>query len=175
MGAGVSGAGEERGRADGRWAVRLGAGASLGFLVWTLLPAWLDGAGASGGPAFRSALHPLCHQLPSRSLTWLGQPLAVCARCEGLYLGGAIALLFATLRRATPRVPAGLGWLALAAAPTLLDALVVLAGGAGLPNVPRLLISVPAGVVAGLYLAVGLDDLGGFRWTNGHPICSGPR
>jgi len=105
----------------------------------------------------------------------MGQPLAVCARCEGLYLGGALALLLAAIRRVTPRVPAGLRWLALAAAPTALDALVVLSGGAGLPSVPRLLISVPAGFAAGLYLAAGLADLGGYRWTNGHPICSGPR
>ena len=48
-------------------------------------------------------------------------------------------------------------------APTALDALVVLAGGTGLADVPRLVISIPAGFVAGLYLAVGLADLGGSR------------
>ena len=165
----------ERALVDGRWAVRFGAVAALAFLIATLLPALLDGVGAPGGSALRSALHPLCHQFPSRSLTWWGQPLAVCARCEGLYLGGALALLFAAIRRETPRVPAGLRWLALAAAPTALDALVVFSGGAGLPNAPRLLISVPAGFAAGLYLAAGLADLGGYRWTNDRPICSGPR
>ena len=69
----------------------------------------------------------------------------------------------------------GSGWLALAAAPTLLDALVGLAGGAGLPCGPRLLISIPAGFAAGLYLAAALADLGGLRWTNDRPICSDPR
>ncbi len=167
--------GDSRDGTGGRWAVRLGAAASVAFVIATWLPAWLDGAGLAGGLALRTGLHPLCHQIPSRSLAWLGQPLAVCARCEGLYLGGGLALILAALRREAIRVPAGLRWLGLAAAPTAIDALVVLAGGAGLPNFPRLMISVPAGFVAGLYLAAGLADLGGYRWTNGHPIFSGPR
>ncbi len=165
----------EQSLTGGRWAVRLGAVAAFAFLIATLLPAWLDGSGIPGGAALRVAFHPLCHQLPSRSLTSMGLSPAVCARCEGLYLGGALALLFAALRRETPRVPAGLRWLALAAAPTALDALVVLSGGAGLPSAPRFLISLPAGFAAGLYLAAGLADLGGHRWTNDRPICSGPR
>ena len=37
----------------------------------------------------------ICHQIPERSFWILGQPLAVCARCFGIYAGvfiGAIAL-----------------------------------------------------------------------------------
>lgn len=30
---------------------------------------------------------PICHQIPSRSFHLFGQPLAVCARCLGIYFG----------------------------------------------------------------------------------------
>jgi uncharacterized membrane protein len=30
---------------------------------------------------------PLCHQIPARSFAFCGQPLAVCARCLGIYAG----------------------------------------------------------------------------------------
>lgn len=32
-------------------------------------------------------LHPVCHQIPERSFHLLGEPLAACTRCTGLYLG----------------------------------------------------------------------------------------
>lgn len=35
---------------------------------------------------------PVCHQLPSRSFFLFGQPLAVCARCLGIYSGFALGL-----------------------------------------------------------------------------------
>jgi uncharacterized membrane protein len=152
-----------QGGTGGRLAVGLAAVGALVFLAGTLLPATMEAAGLSGGSALRAAYHPLCHQVPSRSLSWAGHPLAVCSRCAGLYLGGALALLLAAVSGAAPRVPPGLRWLALAVAPTALDALVGLAGGTGLSDVPRLVISIPAGFVAGLYLAVGLADLGGSR------------
>ena len=30
---------------------------------------------------------PICHQIPSRTFTFLGNPLAVCGRCLGIYFG----------------------------------------------------------------------------------------
>jgi len=158
-----------------RTAVQLAAAGALLFVAGVLLPPLLEGAGVPGGQALRAAYHPLCHQIASRSLCWAGHPLAICARCAGLYFGGALALVIAALAREVPRVPARPLWLALVLAPTLLDALAGLAGLGELSNIPRLAIAVPAGLAAGLYLAVGLADLGGRRWTNGLPIFSGPR
>ncbi len=158
-----------------RTAVQFAVAGALLFVAGALLPPVLEGAGLPGGQALRAAYHPLCHQIPSRSLCWAGRPLAICARCAGLYLGGALALVIAALAREVPRVPAGPLWLALALAPTVLDALAGQAGVGELSNIPRLAIAVPAGLAAGLYLAVGLADLGGRRWTNGLPIFSGPR
>ncbi|MGB7294934.1 MAG: DUF2085 domain-containing protein [Candidatus Aminicenantales bacterium] len=36
---------------------------------------------------------PFCHQLPERSMTCFGQPLAVCSRCLGIYLGIFLGLI----------------------------------------------------------------------------------
>ena len=41
----------------------------------------------------------VCHQRPERSFWIFGAPVAVCARCLGIYLGAAIGLLFRTSRR----------------------------------------------------------------------------
>ena len=47
-----------------------------------------------------AAFAPLCHQLPARSPHLLGEPLAVCHRCYGIYWGLPLAgLLFLALRR----------------------------------------------------------------------------
>lgn len=37
---------------------------------------------------------PLCHQLPERSLMIFDHPMAVCARCFGIYLGFFLGTLF---------------------------------------------------------------------------------
>jgi uncharacterized membrane protein len=64
----------------------------------------------------------VCHQMPERSFFITGHQLAVCARCTGLYLGFAAALLFypfvSSLKRTyTPQRK----WLLIAAAPLTID------------------------------------------------------
>lgn len=47
--------------------------------------------GSSGWvPAIEAALGPVCHHAPARTLTVGGEPMAVCARCSGLYAGAAL-------------------------------------------------------------------------------------
>src|SRR5262249_26179605 len=70
----------------------------------------------------RSAYGRVCHQLPERSLWIQGQPMAVCARCFGIYLGYFIGLLACplaeeSLRKGLPR----LRWLMLALVPLAID------------------------------------------------------
>jgi len=64
----------------------------------------------------------LCHQLPERSFDLAGHPLAVCARCAGVFAGFAASALVYPLARdwrrtdAPPRL-----WLILAVLPTAID------------------------------------------------------
>lgn len=47
---------------------------------------------------------PVCHQVADRSLLCFGQPLAVCARCTGIYLGFCLGLLFYPFLRGWRRI-----------------------------------------------------------------------
>jgi uncharacterized membrane protein len=70
-----------------------------------------------------SVFAPLCHQQPERSFYLAGYPLAVCARCFGIYAGGALCLLLYPLVRSladATSVPAR-AWLVVAALPTAVD------------------------------------------------------
>jgi uncharacterized membrane protein len=137
---------------------------SRGAVLWTAAAALLFVAGTYLAPFFEaSGLHalyaPLCHQDPGRSFGLAGGAQAVCARCAGLYLGGVAGLFVAAwLFIGRGREPRPL-WLAWALAPTVIDAL---AGWLGLPalaELPRFLLALPAGFVAGLFLAAGIADL----------------
>ncbi len=60
-------------------------------------------AAAAGHPGLAATLYRgfsvLCHQLPERSYFIAEHPLAVCARCTGLYAGFALAMLLYPLVR----------------------------------------------------------------------------
>jgi uncharacterized membrane protein len=67
-------------------------------------------------------LKTVCHQMPERAFWVAGHPLAVCARCFGIYAGFAAAVLLYPLARrlqrtGTPRRE----WLILALLPTAFD------------------------------------------------------
>lgn len=72
------------------WALALAA--TLVLLLGALLPPFV---GPAAEVAIRRGFQHLCHQLPARSFSVDGTPLAVCHRCVGTYAGlvaGAIAL-----------------------------------------------------------------------------------
>lgn len=60
-------------------------------------------AGAALPYAFAFAVygfgHVICHQLSERSFHLWGWQMPVCARCAGIYLGGAVAAVVASTRR----------------------------------------------------------------------------
>jgi uncharacterized membrane protein len=132
---------------------------ALVFVAGTFLAPVLDNAGSRWGGVVRLVYAPACHQLPERSLTLAGSPQAVCARCAGLYLGGVAGLaaggllLAGTGRRLRP------AWLAAALAPTVVDALLPWLALPQLSDLPRLMLALPAGCVAALFLAEGIADL----------------
>jgi uncharacterized membrane protein len=118
-----------------------------------------DGSATTAAGLARLAYRPVCHQLPDRSLALAGQPFTVCARCTGLYLGGALGLALMAAGLGRRRVPRR-SWLLVAVAPTVIDFGMGHLTGLSLPNLARLAVAFPAGLMLGWYLAIGVADLG---------------
>jgi uncharacterized membrane protein len=129
-------------------------------VLWTagiVVAPWLSAHDSILGGWLRLMYRPGCHQIVDRCLDLGFGPMAVCARCAGLYLGGALALIWALAwnRPSRPRPV----WLAVVAAPTVLD---FVAGQLGLPsldNWSRFAVALPLGFLAGLYLGDALIDI----------------
>jgi uncharacterized membrane protein len=105
------------------WAWALAASFVLAVLGLIVLAPWARANGYSFlSAAVYKGFSGLCHQIPERSFHLEGFPLAVCARCFGLYAGCAAGVLFYPLARGLARRDApGRLWLLLAAAPTTID------------------------------------------------------
>ncbi len=61
-----------------------------GILLWlgaVFLAPYFKSQSSSIGGLFYALFSPVCHQIPSRSFICFGYPLAVCARCLGIYVG----------------------------------------------------------------------------------------
>lgn len=63
------------------------------WMVLLLTPPWLSSRGLPLSDFSYDCFASLCHQLPERSIQLWGNPLAVCARCSGLYFGFWLGLL----------------------------------------------------------------------------------
>ncbi|UCF36610.1 MAG: DUF2085 domain-containing protein [Acidobacteriota bacterium] len=68
----------------------------MGVVAWlTLVLAAPVARNAESGlaPFLYAPFASICHQIPARSISVLGHPMAVCARCFGLYLGFLLGLV----------------------------------------------------------------------------------
>lgn len=102
---------------------------------------------------------PLCHQLAARSFHLHEHPLAVCARCLGLYVGfasGAIVYPFVRSLNET-QTPARV-WLILAALPTALDFALGFTGVRANTHLSRFLTATLLGSIIIFYVLPGLVD-----------------
>jgi len=128
--------------------------------LWTagvVLAPWLAANDSVLGGWLRLIYRPGCHQIGDRCIDLGFGPMAVCARCAGLYLGGTLALLATTIAHRSIR-PRPI-WLLVVAAPTLLD---FAAGQVGLPslgNWTRFAVALPLGLLVGLYLGDALIEI----------------
>ena len=69
------------------------AGTAIWLSAIFLAPA-LAGRGSAGAARLLyAAFSPICHQIPGRCFSIHGHPLAVCARCLGIYSGFAAGLV----------------------------------------------------------------------------------
>lgn len=68
----------------------------LGITIWLssiFLAPYLKSQGSWFNVFIYTAFSPVCHQIPSRCFHLFGFPLAVCARCLGIYSGFLIGTL----------------------------------------------------------------------------------
>jgi len=153
---------------------------ALALRVWgvclAVAAAWLASIAAApllraGGYGVASAFvykvfAALCHQMPARSFSLAGGPLAVCARCEGLYVGALFGLLLYPLVRALASANAPRrAWLFLAVAPTAVDFALGFFGVWENTHWSRFLTALPAGAACAFYVVPGFVGMcaEGFR------------
>jgi uncharacterized membrane protein len=132
--------------------------------LWTsgiLIVPLIEGQGgfaATAAGLARFLYRPVCHQMSERSLAIDARCLTVCARCTGLYLGGTLGLLLMAVGYGRLRPPERV-WLLVAVIPTGVDFAMGHLIGVSLPNLARMIVAIPAGLMLGIYLAIGLADL----------------
>lgn len=101
----------------------------------------------------------LCHQMPERSFHLFGSPLAVCARCSGVYIGALAGLCAYPLVRSLgettfpPR-----RWLLFAALPMLFDVAGAVLGVSVSTHTSRATTGAIAGLAAAFYVVPGLME-----------------
>ncbi|HZE68123.1 MAG TPA: DUF2085 domain-containing protein [Pyrinomonadaceae bacterium] len=149
----------------------LAVGALLVLALVALAPVALANNHPSVAWTIYRGFSKVCHQLPERSFFIDGHPLAVCARCTGLYAGFTAALvvypLAVSLKRtfAPPRK-----WLFLAALPLAIDFSLTFFGIWENTHSSRFLTGALLGSVAVFYVMPGVVDLAlrGWRVASSH-------
>ncbi|MHB8054917.1 MAG: DUF2085 domain-containing protein [Candidatus Aminicenantales bacterium] len=153
--------------------VRIYVATTAGTALWLAAVVgapYLRSRGVGGAGFLYACFAPFCHQLSSRSFFLWGFPLAVCARCLGIYAGFAAGVLFYPVRRGffAARLPA-LKIFVLVSLPIVLDT-----GGNFLKlwntgSLLRFLLGFLWGTILPFYWFAGLADLfsrqGGGRRT----------
>jgi uncharacterized membrane protein len=112
----------------------------------------------------------VCHQQGARSFHWCGWPLAVCARCLGIYAGALLGLLLYPRWRSlnTLALPAR-RYLVVALAPLFIDWALGALGIIASPAVTRMATGLLAGSTAAFYLLPVLLALGSGRESFARP------
>ncbi len=110
--------------------------------------------------AIYQAFSHVCHQLPERSFALMGYPLAVCARCTGIYAGFAAAVFFYPAAMSLKRIhnPAR-KWLFLATLPLGLDFGLDFTGAMQNTQLSRALTGAVLGAVVVFFVLPGLIEL----------------
>jgi len=147
----------------GAWATW--ACVAVGALLWLALilcaPLAASGGHETLAYVIYQGLKSVCHQMPERSFRVAGHPLAVCARCFGIYAGFAVAALLYPLSRrlrrtGTPRRE----WLILALLPAALDFTLGITGLWANTHSSRFLTGAWLGAWSVFYVVPGLIEIG---------------
>jgi uncharacterized membrane protein len=128
--------------------------ASFAWLTLIAAAPWFAATGHSTTAGLVYAVFSgVCHQRPDRSFFLLGHPLAVCARCSGIYAGGVAGMLiYPLMRRLDSQTIPWRGWLVIAALPIVADAVGGLLGVVTNSFLSRFVTGALAGSVVAFYL-----------------------
>jgi uncharacterized membrane protein len=133
------------------------AGATI-WIVLIFLAPFLRSVNSRGQVLFYAIFSPTCHQIDSRCFLFFGFPLAVCARCLGVYLGILLGTLLFSLKMASsPPLPQTRTFVLLTC-PLVLDGLGNLFGIWYSPNLFRLGVGALWGGILPYYFIPGLAD-----------------
>ena len=135
----------------------------MAFLLWLggiLLAPYLRSRASPWAALVYSVYSPVCHQVADRSLLCFGQPLAVCARCTGIYLGFCLGLVLYPLLRGWRSIslPSARAFL-IVSTPIVLDTAANFLGFWKTTTAVRLATGVLWGVILPFYLIAGIADL----------------
>lgn len=133
-----------------------------GILLWMgiiFLAPYLKSCGSGLNTLAYLFFAPICHQIPARSICFFGHPLAVCARCLGIYIGFLGGMGIYAMRRgfsvvAMPKVHTFI----LVTSPLILDALGNLFHLWNTPNWLRFLTGILWGSILPFYFITGVAD-----------------
>jgi uncharacterized membrane protein len=141
------------------WAFALAGAASLVALI-VLAPLLRARGWPLLSQLFYEFFRPACHQMPERSFHIAGYPLAVCARCFGLYVGALAGVaVYPLARRVTRTDTADRAWLIAAAVPTTVDFALGFLRVWENTHWSRFSTALLLGVVSAFYIVPGLVDL----------------
>lgn len=135
-----------------------------GSLIWILLiglAPYLRSMESGWNKLIYAIFAPTCHQIDSRCLTIFGHPMAVCARCLGIYLGflfGAILFPWWNRRQKTLALPQARTFVCLTI-PIGLDTIGNLLTLWSTPSILRLGLGWVWGMLLPFYLIPGLVDV----------------
>jgi uncharacterized membrane protein len=136
---------------------------AVGLLAWLggiFLAPYLKSRHSAFSGFVYAIFAPVCHQLPSRSFYLWGHPLAVCARCLGIYLGFLVGVVLYPLFRGFRRVELPPVPLFIAvSAPIVVDTLGNFLGLWSTPHWPRLVLGLLWGVILPFYFMAGMAEL----------------
>jgi len=129
------------------------AGAAV---AWPLFAAWSVWQRTSGSGSLSTVVpyligSVLCHQRPERSFHTAGVVWPVCARCTGIYLGGALGGAWVLARRRRDMRPVRYV-LAVSALPTAITFAIEWSGLAPVSNTARAVAGMPLGATVGFTL-----------------------
>jgi uncharacterized membrane protein len=116
-------------------------------------------SGASASRVIYACFAPVCHQMPERSFVLAGYPLAVCARCFGIYVGFLAGTILHPILRgiSSARLPHLHSFL-LVSLPIGIDAAANALGLWNTPNLLRFLVGLPWGAILPFYLLTALAE-----------------